>query len=131
MKGWLQRERSHLKKGELLRRAKLKLVGHLNYYAITDNWEMCNAFRIEVTRLLYHWLNRQSQKRSYEWERFNDALAWVRWPPANVPDRCTVVCLETLPLIVGYHALNQAGKVKNQSDRAVAQLGSSGDPWPA
>jgi hypothetical protein len=30
-------KRSHLKKGELLRRAKLKLVGHLNYYAITDN----------------------------------------------------------------------------------------------
>src|SRR5207244_2123441 len=29
-KEWLQRERSHLKKGALLRRAKLKLQGHLN-----------------------------------------------------------------------------------------------------
>jgi RNA-directed DNA polymerase len=84
VKGWLQRERSRLKKGELLRRAKLKLVGHLNYYGITDNWEMCNSFRIEVTRLLYYWLNRQSQKRSYDWERFNDALAWVRWPAVHI-----------------------------------------------
>ncbi len=54
------------------------------YYGITDNWEMCNAFRIEVTRLTYHWLNRQSQKRSYDWERFNDALAWVRWPAVHI-----------------------------------------------
>lgn len=84
VKEWLQRERSRMKQGELLRRAKLKLVGHLNYYGITDNWEMCNSFRIEVTRLLYHWLNRQSQKRSYDWERFNDALAWVRWPTVHI-----------------------------------------------
>jgi hypothetical protein len=48
----LQRERSHLKKGELLRRAKMKLVGHLNYYGIMDNWDMCNSFRIEVARLV-------------------------------------------------------------------------------
>ena len=83
-KEWLQRERSHLKKGELLRQAKLKLAGHLNYYAITDNGEMCYAFSYQVTRLMYKWLNRQSQRRSYNWDRFNDALAWVRWPSAKV-----------------------------------------------
>ena len=79
-KEWLQQERSHLKKGELLRRAKLKLQGHLNYYAITDNGEMCQAFKYQVTRLVYKWLNRQSQKRSYNWGRYKDALAWVGWP---------------------------------------------------
>ena len=79
-KEWLQRERSHLKKGALWRRAKLKLQGHLNYYGITDNWPMCNSFNYQVRRLLFKWLNRQSQRRSYTWERFNDALAWVGWP---------------------------------------------------
>jgi RNA-directed DNA polymerase len=83
-KEWLQRERSRLKKGELLRQAKLKLAGHLNYYAITDNSEMCYSFRYQVTRLLYKWLNRQSQRRSYNWARFNDALAWVGWPSAKI-----------------------------------------------
>jgi RNA-directed DNA polymerase len=83
-KEWLQRERSRLKKGELLRQAKLKLAGHLHYYAITDNSAMCYSFRYQVTRLLYKWLNRQSQRRSYNWERFNDALAWVGWPSAKV-----------------------------------------------
>jgi RNA-directed DNA polymerase len=68
----------------LLRQAKLKLAGHLNYYAITDNGEMCRSFRDQVARLLYKWLNRQSQRRSYNWERFNDALAWVGWPRAKI-----------------------------------------------
>ena len=73
-----------MKKGELLRQVKLKLVGHLNYYAITDNEEMCSSFRYQVEQLLYKWLNRQSQKRSYNWEQFRDALAWVGWPSVLV-----------------------------------------------
>jgi len=81
---WLKREQSHLKKGELLKQAKQKLEGHLNYYAITDNSRMCSLFRNQVTKLLYKWLNRQSQRRSYDWGRFNDALAWVRWPDVRI-----------------------------------------------
>ena len=81
---WLRRERSRQKKGELLKRAKLKLVGHLNYYAITDNARMCDAFRIQTMRLMFKWLNRQSQRRSYNWARFTDALAWVGWPSVRI-----------------------------------------------
>jgi group II intron reverse transcriptase/maturase len=84
LKEWLQRERSRRKQGELLRQAKLKLVGHLNYYAITDNSEMCQLFRHQVMQLLYKWLNRQSQRRSYTWARFKDALTWVRWPSVKI-----------------------------------------------
>lgn len=83
-KEWLQRERSRSKQGELLRQAKLKLIGHLNYYAITDNSEMCHLFRHEVMQLLYKWLNRQSQRRSCNWVRFKDALAWVGWPSVKI-----------------------------------------------
>jgi RNA-directed DNA polymerase len=83
-KEWLQQERSRIKKGELLRRAKLKVQGHLNYYGITDNGAMCHAFKYQMEQLLYKWLNRQSQRRSYTWERFTDALAWVGWPSKSV-----------------------------------------------
>ena len=83
-KEWLQRERSRIKKGELLRQAKLKLAGHLNYYAITDNRGKCDEFRQQVERLMYKWLNRQSQRRSYTWVRFKDALAWVGWPSVRI-----------------------------------------------
>jgi RNA-directed DNA polymerase len=81
---WLKKERSRLKKGELLTRVKQKLEGHLNYYAITDNSRMCNSFRYQLGKLLFKWLNRQSQRRSYTWGRFNDALAWVGWPAATI-----------------------------------------------
>jgi RNA-directed DNA polymerase len=84
LKEWLRRERSRSKQGELLQQAKLKLVGHLNYYAITDNSVMCHRFSKQVTQLVYKWLNRQSQCNSYDWGRFQDALAWVRWPTVEI-----------------------------------------------
>jgi RNA-directed DNA polymerase len=84
VKAWLQEERNRVQTGELLARGKQTLAGHLQYYAITDNGKMCEEFRRQVTRLLYKWLNRRSQRRSYTWERFNDALAWVRWPCVRI-----------------------------------------------
>jgi len=83
-KHWLQRERSRLKKGELLKQAKRKLEGHLNYYAITDNSRMCESFRRQMGLLLYKWLNRQSQRRSYTVERLDSALNWVGWPSVKI-----------------------------------------------
>jgi RNA-directed DNA polymerase len=84
MTEWLQRERSRTKQGKLLQQAKLKLAGHLNYYAITDNGKMCHQFSRQVTQLVYKWLNRQSQRSSYNWTRFLDALTWVQWPSVKL-----------------------------------------------
>jgi len=84
MTEWLQRERSRTKQGKLLQQAKLKLAGHLNYYAITDNGKMCHQFSRQVTQLVYKWLNRQSQRNSYNWTRFLDALTWVQWPSVKI-----------------------------------------------
>ena len=81
---WLRKERNRLKTGELLDRGRQILVGHLNYYAVTDNGKMCEEFRCQAARLLYKWLNRRSQRRSYTWERFNDTLDWLRWPPVRI-----------------------------------------------
>ena len=84
MKEWLKQSRCHLKPGELLRRAKARLQGHLNYYAVTDNYAPCDRFKYQAERLLFKWLNRRSQRRSYSWERFRDALAWVKWPQVRI-----------------------------------------------
>ncbi len=50
------------------------LVGYYHYYGITDNIQSLSNFRYQVTRSLYKWLNRRSQKKSYNWETFNDML---------------------------------------------------------
>lgn len=81
---WVKRKRSVLPTGELLQLAKAKLVGHLNYYAITDNGRQCESYRHQMVRILYKWLNRQSQKRSYPWERLQSALNWVGWPSVRI-----------------------------------------------
>jgi group II intron reverse transcriptase/maturase len=81
---WARKSRNKLKKSEMLTRAKSRVVGHLNYYAITDNLERCNYFVHRAKRILFKWLNRKSQRRAYTWESFNQALIWVRWPKIRV-----------------------------------------------
>ena len=81
---WARKSRSVLRKGEMLQRAKVRIEGHLNYYAITDNSRMCSTYRHHVTRILFKWLNRKSQRRSYTWEGYLQALKWVAWPKTNI-----------------------------------------------
>lgn len=80
---WARKARHVLRKGEMLRAARSRVIGHLSYYAITDNSERCSFFVYRTTRILYKWLNRKSQRKAYTWEGFNQALAWVRWPRAG------------------------------------------------
>ena len=46
------------------------LTGYLHYYGITDNSERITAFRYNVMKSLFYWLNRRSQKKSYNWVEF-------------------------------------------------------------
>ncbi len=81
---WAKNARNRLSKGEMLRRARTRVTGHLNYYAITDNADQCDRFIYYATRLLFKWLNRKSQRRAYTWEGFNHALKHVGWPKPRI-----------------------------------------------
>ena len=86
LKSWIQAHRTQ-KTSVLLRGAKVRLHGWLNYYAITDNGRACMAFRSQFERMLYKWLNRRSQKRSYTLAQFSSALRWVGWPSIRINRR--------------------------------------------
>lgn len=58
-----------------------KLLGYYRYYGITDNTKPLVSFRTEVSKLLFKWLNRRSQKRSFDWNKFN--LFLKRYPLPN------------------------------------------------
>ncbi len=77
---WARRSRCVLSKGEMLRQAKIRVVGHFNYYAITDNSDKCTSYHYHVTRILFKWLNRKSQRKTYTWKGYRQALDWVGWP---------------------------------------------------
>ena len=81
---WARRARGVLRKGEMLRQARVRITGHLNYYAITDNAAQCIRYVYYATRLIFKWLNRKSQRRAYNWARFTHALAGVGWPTPHI-----------------------------------------------
>ena len=77
---WARKARGVVRKGEMFRLARARVVGHLSYYAITDNTDRCKDFVRRAERILFKWLNRKSQRRSYTWATFVPTLARVRWP---------------------------------------------------
>jgi group II intron reverse transcriptase/maturase len=77
---WAKKARHVLKKGEMLRQARMRVMGHLSYYAITDNSERCSYYVYRAKHILFKWLNRKSQRKAYTWDRFEQALNWVKWP---------------------------------------------------
>ena len=77
---WAKKARCVMRKGEMLRRARSRMIGHLSYYAITDNLERSSYYVYRATRILFKWINRKSQRKAYTWEGFIQALAWVGWP---------------------------------------------------
>ncbi len=50
------------------------LRGYFNYYAVTCNSHCVQAFRYVVIRMLFKHLNRRSQRRSYNWQKFKQVL---------------------------------------------------------
>lgn len=68
----------------MLRQAKCRVEGHLAYYAIMDNSESCTSYLCHVTRILFKWLNRKSQRKTYTWEGYLQALAWINWPKPRI-----------------------------------------------
>jgi len=81
---WLRWYRNMRPTSELVRGAKTRITGHLNYYAVTDNGKHCNLYMYLTTRILFKWLNRRSQRKSYDWKGFNQMLSQVEWPRVRI-----------------------------------------------
>lgn len=81
---WARRSRNMQTKVEMIRIARVKVIGHLNYYAITDNMEKCGDYVYYATRILFKWINRKSQRGSYTWSAFNQVLSWQDWPSPKI-----------------------------------------------
>jgi group II intron reverse transcriptase/maturase len=65
-----------------------KIRGHVRYYGVSFNTRALSVFVYQATRIVYKWLNRRSQRRSFTWETFRLYIA--RHP---------------LPRLAVYHAL--------------------------
>ena len=49
---------------------RAKLLGHIQYYGVSFNVRALRIFVHQSVRIIYKWLNRRSQRRSFTWESF-------------------------------------------------------------
>jgi len=67
---WIKRSR-HLPIKIMMRKVAQKLRGYWNYYGVIGNMKSLTVLKRACVKLLFKWLNRRSQKRSYNWAGFN------------------------------------------------------------
>ena len=82
-KEWLKSNRNkniHL----IMERFRRSLVGYYNYYCITDNSRTVNDFKEKIEILLFKWLNRRSQRKSFTWDKFRLFLQMFPLPKPRI-----------------------------------------------
>jgi group II intron reverse transcriptase/maturase len=73
MKAWCKKARDW-PLGEMMRTLNRKLRGYYNYYGVIGNLYELRAFYECVCKILFKWLNRRSQRCSYNRAQFADML---------------------------------------------------------
>ncbi|MBT4504247.1 MAG: group II intron reverse transcriptase/maturase [Gemmatimonadetes bacterium] len=68
---WARQVRCQEKLPVIWRRFCTKLRGHIRYYGVSFNSDWVEKFIQIATRILFKWLNRRSQRKSFTWEQFN------------------------------------------------------------
>lgn len=73
MKEWIKNHRT-LPLEWIFKTINAKLRGHYQYYGVTDNTRCVKNYLMQTKWLLYKWLNRRSERRSYTQETFFNGL---------------------------------------------------------
>ena len=86
---WCKQNR-HRRVGEQFKLLNAKLRSYYNYYGVRGNYASLNEFFQQVQRLHLKWLNRRSQRPSYNWAGYRELIQYfalarpriVRRPPS-------------------------------------------------
>lgn len=83
MKKWLKEVRN-VESKEWWRTLKSKLRGHYQYYGVSENSKKIDEYYYRVKWMVFKWMNRRSQKRSFNWTQFNAYLKRFPLPKPHV-----------------------------------------------
>lgn len=61
-----------------------KVTGHYNYFGVIGNYASLSEFRFRAERILFRWLNRRSQRKSFTWKTFAKVLVFYQLPPPRI-----------------------------------------------
>lgn len=83
---WIKRYR-HSRITTLMRTLGSKFRGYWNYYGVRGNSRSLSLFFNRCKQLLFKWLNRRSQRRSYTWPGFMAMLQHFSIPTPHIVER--------------------------------------------
>jgi len=81
---WLKKIRNMVKLKEWWEVLRAKLLGHYHYYGLSGNMPEMKAFYKHILRLAFKWINRRSQKKSYNWIQFSKFLKYNPLPKPKI-----------------------------------------------
>lgn len=79
LKEWLKANRT-MPIHDIVDRLQRSLNGYFNYYCITDNVRTVRNFVDEIKLLFFKWMNRRSQRKSFNFEKFKLFLRKFPFP---------------------------------------------------
>jgi group II intron reverse transcriptase/maturase len=84
---WARDTRNRYPLGIIWKRFCAKLEGHIRYYGVSHNIRAVRTFCQLAQRILFKWLNRRSQRRSFTWKKFQLYLALHPAPRSRICHR--------------------------------------------
>ena len=76
-----------IKDKKFMRYVCSKLRGHVQYYGVSFNDQRVEKFLYEAKKIIFKWLNRRSQRKSFSWEKFSLYVEAHPLPTAKVIHR--------------------------------------------
>lgn len=83
VKDWIKSHRSEPVR-HLMRTFRRKLRGCYNYYGVRGNSRSLWSFYSQAIHIVLKWLNRRSQRRSYNWKQYKILLRRFRIPKPRI-----------------------------------------------
>lgn len=84
MNKWARDIRNRIPLKQIAKIASAKLRGHIQYYGVSHNYAGVRNFVYRARRILFKWLNRRSQRKSFTWEKFELFLTKINFPKAKI-----------------------------------------------
>lgn len=87
VKEWIKEAKDRNPLKQIWKTFVAKLRGHINYYGVSHNAENVSKFLNEARRIVFKWLNRRSQRRSFTWEAFEKYIETHPLPTVKIVHR--------------------------------------------
>ena len=84
---WFKAQRNMLRLSELWKMLSSKLRGLYQYYGISGNYQGIYRYYCCAKRIAFKWLNRRSQKKSFNWRQFSKYLEKYPVPKPYITHR--------------------------------------------